>query len=86
MQTDVTHVSESSRTLSTDNLLPNQDNYLLESGDTCQSEDSLATCNTRDSAHSLKSGSNGDICKGGYGYRFDFRSSCEFEFTEDVYI
>ena len=63
---------------------------------TCQSEDSVATCATRESrvvsVHSLKSvkSANGDICsqssKGGYGYRFDFRSSCEFEFTEDVYI
>ena len=63
---------------------------------TCQSEDSVATCATRESrvasVPSLKSvkSANGDICsqssKGGYGYRFDFRSSCEFEFTEDVYI
>ena len=44
---------------------------------------------TRASRASLKSveSVNGELCKGGgYGYRFDFRSSCEFEFTEDVYI
>jgi len=27
-----------------------------------------------------------DSAKSSYGYRFDFRSSCEFEFTEDAYI
>ena len=61
---------------------------------TCDTSARVAAC---ESVHSLRSvqsresrdtrASNGDICgKGGYGYRFDFRSSCEFEFTEDVYI
>ena len=93
------------RTLSSDHLLEAKNGTAsghVESMDptrvmsTCQSEDSVATCATRESrvvsVHSLKSvkSANGDICsqssKGGYGYRFDFRSSCEFEFTEDVYI
>ena len=94
------------RTLSSDHLLEAKNgtssSHPLETRDqtrvmtTCQSEDSVATCATRESrvvsVHSLKSvkSANGDICsqssKGGYGYRFDFRSSCEFEFTEDVYI
>ena len=57
-----------------------------------QTESSLASRASQASINSLQSGevelesSNGDLCKGGYGYRFDFRSSCEFDFTEDVYI
>ena len=95
------------RTLSSDHLLEAKNGTSSSHGggqsrdqtrvmSTCQSEDSVATCATRESrvvsVHSLKSvkSANGDICsqssKGGYGYRFDFRSSCEFEFTEDVYI
>ena len=31
-------------------------------------------------------GDSEDLSKGGYGYRFDFRSSCDFDFTEDAYI
>ena len=82
MQTDL---EDPPRTLSSDNLLGSQDTCLGDTRGTCHSEDSVATVATRDSAASLKS-ANGDISKGGYGYRFDFRSSCEFEFTEDVYI
>ena len=80
------------RTRSSDHLLEGHDNGVSASGtramSTCLCEDSVATVATRDSVHSLKSvrSVNGDISKGGYGYRFDFRSSCEFEFTEDVYI
>ena len=91
------------RTRSSDHLLEAKNGTSSHEGrdqtrvmSTCQSEDSVATCATRESrvvsVHSLKSvkSANGDICsqssKGGYGYRFDFRSSCEFEFTEDVYI
>ena len=108
MQTEIEEDKDIKRTLSSDHLLEarngtssNQGGHPLESDhtrvmSTCQSEDSVATCATRESrvvsVHSLKSvkSANGDICsqssKGGYGYRFDFRSSCEFEFTDDVYI
>ena len=86
MQTDTTQVT---RTISSDQLLGTRDSRDQEAATclgTSHSVDSVATRESRiDSVHSLKS-SNGDICKGGYGYRFDFRSSCEFEFTEDVYI
>ena len=59
-----------------------------------QTEASMASLASLASVNSLQSGEvevegesvNGDICKGGYGYRFDFRNSCEFDFTEDVYI
>ena len=82
MQTQEARVAPCTRTRSEDSVA------------TCDTSARVAAC---ESVHSLRSvqsresrdtrGSNGDICgKGGYGYRFDFRSSCEFEFTEDVYI
>ena len=90
MQTDNNSATHVTRTISSDQLLTREDQETTclgtSGGHTCHSVDSVATRESRlDSVHSLKS-SNGDICKGGYGYRFDFRSSCEFEFTEDVYI
>ena len=56
-----------------------------------QTESSLASQASFNSLQSVEAeveveSVNGDLCKGGYGYRFDFRSSCEFDFTEDVYI
>lgn len=40
----------------------------------------------RHTTESLDMSEDLDMSKGSYGYRFDFRSSCEFEFTEDAYI